>query len=65
MVKHHYVVSGVMHPYTNDCLVPVGAICEEQELGENLKHLNVKRYKVKSIDGKPVPDWEKSDWVAV
>ena len=63
--KHHYIVSGVMRPYTNDCLVPVGAICEEKNLGEELKHINVVRYKIKSVDGKAVPDWESKDWITV
>ena len=64
-MKHHYIVCGVMHPYTNDCLVPVGAICEEEQLGAELRHIKVTRYKIKSVDGKPVDGWENSDWVEV
>ena len=61
-MKHHYVVSAVMKPHLAECLAPIGTVCTEEELDGWMKAHGVLRYKIKSIDRKPVPDWEKADW---
>ncbi|MCL1805527.1 MAG: hypothetical protein FWG28_05965 [Clostridiales bacterium] len=62
-MKHHFVVCAVLKPHLTECQASVGAVCREEELGGWMKAHGILRYKVKSIDRKPVADWEKTDWV--
>jgi hypothetical protein len=64
-MKQHFIVQAVMAVYPKDCLCPVGAVCEQGELHGALKSQGVKSYKLKSVDGELVADWEQKDWVVI
>ena len=64
-MKQHFIVCAVTKPHESECLATVGTVCEEKDLNEWMRTHGVLRYKIKSIDRKPVPDWDKTDWVAV
>ncbi|MDR0469758.1 MAG: hypothetical protein LBH09_07280 [Peptococcaceae bacterium] len=64
-MKHHYIVQAIMGLWSQEFLCPMGAQCLEAELGGVLKHLGVKRYRIKSIDEEVIADWENSEWVTV
>jgi hypothetical protein len=65
MMDHHFVVCAVTKPHLTECQASVGTVCKEEELSGWMKAHGVLRYKIKSIDRKPVADWEKTDWVTV
>ena len=64
-MKRHYVVQAIMRHWSQDFQCSMGAVCALEELGTVLKHKGVRRYKIKSIDGEPVINWDNADWIAV
>lgn len=62
-MKHHYIVQAIMRHWSQEFLCPMGAVCTLDNLGFELKRKGVKSYKIKSIDGEPIADWDQSDWV--
>ena len=64
-MKQHFVTQAIMAMYPKDCLCPIGAVCEKNELDTVLKGQGVKGYKLKSVDGEAIADWEKKDWVMI
>lgn len=63
--KHHYIVSAIIAVHPNECMCPMGAVCEEGELNGILKNQGVRRYKMKSVDDEPIAGWEEKDWTMI
>jgi hypothetical protein len=64
-MKHHYIVRAVIRQNGQEFLCPLGAVCQEEELGNELKRHDVMRYKIKSVDDEHVADWENTEWIPV
>ena len=64
-MKHHYVVRAIIRQNGQEFLCPLGAVCPEEELGNELRRQNVKSYKIKSVDSERIADWEDAEWIQV
>ena len=64
-MEHHYILQAAMLVRGARFLCPLGAVCTEEDLNDNLKRAQVFKYKIKQIDDDPIADWEKSEWKPV
>lgn len=64
MMKRHYVVQAIMFDWNSEFQCPMGAVCELDELSAILKDKAVTSYKIKSVDGEPIPNWKDSESIA-
>lgn len=64
-MEHHYILQSAMLVRGAEFLCPLGAVCPEEELNDVLKRAQVFKYRIKKIDGDPIPDWESAEWTPV